>query len=87
MRCVPAADPHHHLVVGIDAPADAFHDADQDRTVPRELAIEIGELALDEESLQALRGGRSRGEPPPGCPLGRGAVAALMSSRAIGSPQ
>ena len=52
-----AADADHHFEVRVDAPAGAFHDADEDGAVPRQLAIEIAKLALDEERLQPLPAG------------------------------
>src|SRR6187551_297123 len=52
-----AADADHHFVVRVDAPAGAFHDADEDGAAPRQLAIEIAKLALDEERLQPLPAG------------------------------
>src|SRR5436190_17352319 len=51
---LPAAHSHHDLIVGVDTSAIPLHDADQDWTVPGELAIEIGELALEDEGLQTL---------------------------------
>src|SRR5580765_2388088 len=45
----PAAHSHHHLVVGVETPAISLHDTDQDRMAAGELAIEIGDLALDDE--------------------------------------
>ncbi len=50
-------DAYDHLVVGVRAPAVALHQANQDRMVPMDFAIEVGELALDEESLQTLSAG------------------------------
>ena len=55
--------------------------------MPGQLAIEIGELALDEEGLQTLTAGEVAQRGRLDAALGRGRVGGLMSSRVTGSPQ